>query len=147
MLSERSSLSSPARLQRQGDLIYTADITELVTKVSTELEHRLEVEFGATGKTLQEKIASVEWLLTPSLMRKLRYLSSFNDKSADELTPGALNRYEFIRNFEETKLKLKTIVRERSAADCAIQKCMLGIFFVFFLLTTFPSLTQLFRFS
>jgi len=141
MISQRSSVAQSV-IPQKVDGRYPSDIHEMVTKVLAELEHRLEVDYGATGKELQEKITSVESFLTPSLMRKLRYLSSFGNKLPEKLTPNVLNRYEFIRNYEEAKDKLKRIVRTSVAADSAIQKCMLGIFLILFLFTSIPNLSK-----
>ena len=89
---------------------------ELVIRSSKDLEYFLEVEFGATGKGLHEKISSIQHSQLPdALVRKMRFLATIRNKlihqrGFDEIP----DRDGFIRSFEQSKLELATIIKERS---------------------------------
>lgn len=87
---------------------------ELAIRSSKELEHFLEVEFGATGKGLHEKITSSSGFLTPSLVKDMRYLATIRNKLIHEVRFDAIpNRTVFIEKFEKSKQELRHICKER----------------------------------
>jgi len=96
---------------------YSSNIYELVIKASKDLETFLEVEFGATGRGLHEKISSVEGSLTPALVKRMRYLATVRNKLIhSEQIPNPPTKAEYIRAYQESKDELAIILRNRNSA-------------------------------
>jgi hypothetical protein len=91
-----------------------------VIKCSKELEHILEVDFGATGKGLHEKISSIHETLSPELIKQMRYLATIRNKLIHERGFDRIpDRDRFIQKFEVSAQELETILQARGRANAS----------------------------
>jgi hypothetical protein len=94
--------------------VHATNDYELAIKSSKELEHILDVEFGAQGKGLHEKISSASNSLPQELVRNMRYLATIRNKLVHEHKfDGIPDRSKFIQKFEWSSKELKKIIEER----------------------------------
>lgn len=98
----------------QSKSIHATNDYELAIKSSKELEHILDVEFGAEGKGLHEKISAVSNALPDELIRNMRYLATIRNKLVHEHGFDKIpDRAKFIQKFEWSCKELKKIIKER----------------------------------
>jgi hypothetical protein len=74
----------------------TSDI-ELAVTTSRRLESLLETRFGASGRGLHEKLASVEAILSPEAMHHGRYVATMRNKVVHEDAFSLPDRDRFLR--------------------------------------------------
>jgi hypothetical protein len=97
--------------------IHATNDYELAIKSSKELEHILEVELGAHGKGLHEKISSVSSALPQQLIRNMRFLATIRNKLVHEHGFDRIpDRIKFIEKFEWSSKEMKKIVENRQKA-------------------------------
>jgi hypothetical protein len=97
--------------------IHATNDYELAIKSSKELEHILEVELGAHGKGLHEKISSVSSALPQELIRNMRFLATIRNKLVHEHGFDSIpDRSKFIEKFEWSSKEIKKIVESRQKA-------------------------------
>jgi hypothetical protein len=95
--------------------VHATNDYELAIKSSKELEHILDVEFGAQGKGLHEKISSASNTssLPQELVRNMRYLATIRNKLVHEHGFDRIpDRSKFIQKFEWSSKELKRIIEE-----------------------------------
>ena len=92
---------------------YCCDLA-LVVSASKELESILEKEFNAHGKGLHEYVTSVEKYLTPSLVKKMRFLATIRNKLVHERGFDKIpDKAAFIQTFETAEHELQEILKLR----------------------------------
>mmetsp|Transcript_32873 Transcript_32873/g.93257 ORF Transcript_32873/g.93257 Transcript_32873/m.93257 type:complete len:114 (+) Transcript_32873:264-605(+) len=97
---------------------YSSNDYELVITCAKELEHLLELEFGATGKGLHEKISSVSSQLPKGLVRRMRFLATVRNRLVHEYGFNSIpNRPAFTAAFEESKEDLRKVFASRRGSD------------------------------
>jgi len=88
---------------------------ELVITAYKELEHALEQEFNAKGKTLNDKIlwvASNHSEFSPGLVRNMRDLVTIRDKLIHERGYQSIpERALFLQRYERSREEFKTMVQ------------------------------------
>lgn len=95
---------------------YSSNDYELVIKTSKEIEYLLEVEFGASGRGLHEKVSSASSQLPPKLCKRLRFLATIRNRLIHERGFDAIpDRVGFIAAFEESKAEIAAVLKERNS--------------------------------
>ncbi|KAK3283672.1 hypothetical protein CYMTET_8642 [Cymbomonas tetramitiformis] len=85
---------------------HSANDFELVIRAAKELEYRLQVDFGAQGSGIHEKLSSIPGL-PPALVRDMRYLATLRNKLVHERDFNSLpDREKFIERFEKAEKEL-----------------------------------------
>lgn len=98
--------------------VHSKNDFELVIKASKELEYFLETEFGAEGRGLHEKISSVSGVLTPQLVKDMRFLATIRNKLIHEVGFDTIpDRTAFIKVFERSVDTLNNICRARGTTN------------------------------
>ena len=86
-----------------------SDIELAITRVKA-LESLLEQSLGATGKGLHEKVSSVQNRLTPSLVKKLRFVATVRNKIVHESAYKQIDDPDgFARACNEAEAELKAL--------------------------------------
>jgi hypothetical protein len=101
---------------------------ELVIRSAKELEHTLETAFGASGKSIHEKLSSLPADTLPApLIKQMRFLATIRNKLVHERGFDSIpDRPRFIADFEASVLQLERILKERAASSGASgQQCSL----------------------
>jgi hypothetical protein len=95
---------------------------ELVIKSSKDLEYILELEFGAKGKGLHEKISDVDNQLSTDLIKRMRYLATIRNKLIHERGFDAIpDRSKFIIAYEDSKKEIQTFLKNKKGdSQCII---------------------------
>mmetsp|Transcript_7644 Transcript_7644/g.11574 ORF Transcript_7644/g.11574 Transcript_7644/m.11574 type:complete len:114 (+) Transcript_7644:108-449(+) len=103
--------------------VHSKNDFELVIRISKELERLLEVEFGAEGKGLHEKITTANGLSQP-LRKRMRYLATIRNKLVHEWGFDEIpDRDAFIKNFESSKNELEGILQKRKGGKSGGTSC------------------------
>src|SRR5436190_22500228 len=87
-----------------------SDIELAVTRTKA-LEALLEQAFGATGKGLHEKVSSVQNRLSPSLVKKLRFIATVRNKIVHESDYKQIDDPNgFVRACDEAEAELRSML-------------------------------------
>jgi hypothetical protein len=95
---------------------------DTAVRFSKTLESLLEERLGATGKGLHEKASSVEGVLPPEILRKLRYVASVRNKVVHDADYSIDDIDAFTSNANEAVAYLQSVGEARKSIEEAISE-------------------------
>lgn len=88
---------------------------ELAISCSKELEHLLEVKFGATGKGLHERVSSVENRLPVDMVRDMRYIATIRNHLIHDVDFKTIpDKGQFIKRYTASRTGATQLAEHRS---------------------------------
>lgn len=96
---------------------YSSNDYQLAIELTKELEHVLQLHFGADGRGLHEKVSFVEQEIPVQTMKSLRYLASARNTLVHQREEKALqDRVGFINQFESVMDQLNLVISQKKQA-------------------------------
>lgn len=105
---------------------FPANDYELVLTSSKRLERELEVDYGAVGKGLHERITSVQDRLPQALQKRLRYIATIRNKLVHDVDCNKVpDRDGFIAAFERALSELNSLSPHRQSPPASSWPCVI----------------------